>query len=359
MAFLCMLGKSNCDSTTPTPRPQYKARKRLQKKSPQGRDFCKRNYPYKDFDFVKAQSCLTLISEYDEDPTYSKSLIAQQHDERMQHIGSLLEGLPSNFPDGSICDFSRKEFDNSIFRRKRAKNQVFAVGQLEQKEAPKAAQDAAQFLAEQYRAILPSRAITPNITPLVTTSTPKTLAKALRKIKSQKSLRDMVNDQSARHSGDSRALVDSHSGSSPTSPTDNHQDNDELFAVQIHQDLKHQDEERLDSDPEMEDEAGLWICMDLLTSELANAFFRKHPVENEDRASRLQILFMIEACEGVQCRIRRKRHSCRVMGKNEDSMREADEILEHWLQVLYDIYDLTEDLCWSDLTPNGEGLWSS
>ena len=65
---------------------------------------------------------------------------------------------------------------------------------------------------------------------------------------------------------------------------------------------------------------------------------------------------MIEACEGVQHRIRRKRHSYRVMGKNEDSMREAEEILEHWLQVRYHIYDLTEDACWSDLTPNGERL---
>jgi hypothetical protein len=79
-------------------------------------------------------------------------------------------------------------------------------------------------------------------------------------------------------------------------------------------------------------------------------------MENEDRASRLHILFMIEACEGVQGRVRRMRHYCRVMGKNEDSMREAEEILEHWLQVLYDIYDLTEDLRWSDLTPNREGL---
>jgi hypothetical protein len=359
MAFLCMLGKSHCDSTTPTPSPQYKARKRLQKKSPQGHDFCKRTYPYKDFDFVKAQSCLTLISEYDEDPTYSESSIAQQHDERLQHIGYLLESLPSSFSDGSIGDFSRKEFDNSIFRRKRAKTPVFAVGQLEPKVAPKAAQDTAQFLAEQYRAILPSRAITPNIKPLVTTSARKSHPKALRKIKSQKSLRDMVNDQPARHSWDSRTLVDSHSGSSPTSPTDNHRDNDELFAMQKHQDLKHQNEERSDSDPETEDEAGLWICMDLLTSELAKAFFRKHPVENEDRASRLQILFMIEACEGVQRRIRRKRHSCWVMGKNEDSVRKAEEILEHWLQVLYHIYDLTEDLCWSDLAPNGEELRSS
>jgi hypothetical protein len=67
-------------------------------------------------------------------------------------------------------------------------------------------------------------------------------------------------------------------------------------------------------------------------------------------------LFMIEVCEGVQRRIRRKRHSCRAIDKNEDSMREAEEVLEHWLQVLYHIYDLTEDLCWSDLTPNGEGL---
>jgi hypothetical protein len=194
-----MLGKSNCDSTTPTPSPQYKARERLQKKSPQGRDFCKRTYPYKDFDFVKAQSCLTLISEYDEEPSYSKSSIAQQHDERLQHIGYLLESLPSKFSDGSVGGFSQKEFDNSIFRRKRAKTPVFAVGQLEQKVVLEAAQDTAQFLAEQYRAILPSRAITPSITPLVTTSTPKTLSKTLRKIKSQKSLRDMVNDQSAHY----------------------------------------------------------------------------------------------------------------------------------------------------------------
>jgi len=308
---------------------------------------------------VKAQSCLTLISEYDEEPSYSKSSIAQQHDERLQHIGYLLESLPSKFSDGSVGGFSQKEFDNSIFRRKRAKTPVFAVGQLEQKVALEAAQDTAKFLAEQYRAILPSRAITPSITPLVTTSTPKTLSKALRKVKSQKSLRDMVNDQSAHYSWDSRTLVDSHSGSSPTSPTDSHRGNDELFAMQNHQDLKHQGEELLDSEPETEEEAGLWICMDLLTSELARAFFRKHPVENEDRASRLQILFMIEACEGVQHHIRRKRHSCRVMGKNEDSMREAEEILEHWLQVLYHVYDLTEDLRWSDSTPNGEGLWSS
>ena len=83
--------------------------------------------------------------------------------------------------------------------------------------------------------------------------------------------------------------------------------------------------------------------MDLLTNALATAFFRQHPTENEDRASGLQILLMIEAYETVQQHVRQQLYDPQVTGQENGSLRSMERILNHWLEVLHSVYDRSEE----------------
>jgi len=92
-----------------------------------------------------------------------------------------------------------------------------------------------------------------------------------------------------------------------------------------------------------DNDIGLKICMDLLTNELATKLFCQHPSELSDRASGLQILLMIEAYETVQQRLRQRMYKANVLGERDDHVRAVNRILEHWLQVLYSVYDLSQE----------------
>ncbi|KAH7327292.1 hypothetical protein BKA65DRAFT_382033, partial [Rhexocercosporidium sp. MPI-PUGE-AT-0058] len=103
-------------------------------------------------------------------------------------------------------------------------------------------------------------------------------------------------------------------------------------------------------DPETD--IGLKICTELLTHELATALLRHHPAttsiststtETKDRASGLQILLMIEAYETVQSQVRRMLYDAHVTGKQFSHVRDAERILEHWLQALYAVYDREQE----------------
>lgn len=88
---------------------------------------------------------------------------------------------------------------------------------------------------------------------------------------------------------------------------------------------------------------GLQICSELLTEELTRTFFRQHPGETQPRASKLQVLLLIEAYEAMldSCRRELLKPPPARGGERRKGLRDAVRILDHWLDSLYVIYDDT------------------
>lgn len=112
-------------------------------------------------------------------------------------------------------------------------------------------------------------------------------------------------------------------------------------------DLRDRDRPRLASS----DYVGLQICSELLTDELLKTFFRQHPNEKRSRASKLQVLLLIEAYEAMLDNCRKELLNVplgnesaekeRERGQRRRHVRDAVRILDHWLDSLYVIYDET------------------
>ncbi|KAK3389164.1 hypothetical protein B0H63DRAFT_95050 [Podospora didyma] len=93
------------------------------------------------------------------------------------------------------------------------------------------------------------------------------------------------------------------------------------------------------------DYVGLQICSELLTEELTKTLFRQHPADEtrSPRASKLQVLLLIEAYEAMLETCRRemlKPPPVRVSAsERRRHLKDAVRILDHWLDSLYVIYD--------------------
>jgi hypothetical protein len=367
-----MLGKQS-RSTTSTSNQQKKDRNRLQK-SPRVRDRDKRLHSCEEtLDIFRAQSPLTVfLCDEKDDLTLSD----QKPVEPQTHIiAELLGSLPPDSLGEASSLYSKistLDMEGGFLKRTRAKTPVFAVGQLEHKISKISEMlpiDTSRMLAEQYRALLPPRLASP-----FTEAAPsKSRHQTLRKIKCQQCLRSLIkSDPSTSSCSDSETLVGSESSVFPSSPKS------ELFgslsSFEIHQASHDSDDEQdfstpppspkfrtfvnlntsleMDKDSRASDDkedpkpssstdggVGLQIYLNLLTEELATAFFQQHPTEHTDRTSALQILLMIEAYESIQQRVRQELFKHRVAGDEIDHVRSLDRILNHWLQALYALYD--------------------
>lgn len=265
----------------------------------------------------------------------------QDMEKPRQHVGFLLKGKPPCASDSrdSVSVYSSNMEPRTI-RRTRPKTPVFAVGQLERASLIRP-YDQAQILAEGYQSVLPPRLLTP----CIENESPRHRPRKLRKIQCQVSLRDLIRDQAENPPetsppptsySDTDTLV----GSPPTSPTSKEFAKDKLSLPAPEK------TERADSRlSSFNNNIGMKICADLLTNELATVLFRHHPAENQDRASGLQILLMIEAYENVLQHVRKQLCDARVAGKeiNDRPVREVEKILDHWLQVLYSVYDRSQN----------------
>jgi hypothetical protein len=243
-------------------------------------------------------------------------------------IGFLFDNPQANASKSSMRTYSTDDMDPEILKRTRAKTPVFAIGQLEHASM---FIDKAQALAEQYQSLLPPRTFTPY--PLnLPEMAPKRLQK-IRKMKCHLDLRDSIKEDPNRgHSvaySDAETLVGSESPSPPQSPTEDHFEEAKSPLVDPH------DRSLSDSMAIFEDDIGLKICVDLLTTELATAMFRQHPAERGDRASGLQILLMIEAYEAIQKNVRQQLCDPQVTQEMSDHVKSVDKILRCWLKVLY------------------------
>jgi hypothetical protein len=333
------------------------------------------------FDVVRAQSCLTIFPEDEDDgadegeraptshftePKTNKPLPATPP----PHIAMLLQeqDVPSNpsTPENSsnsssassdsedaasIYSSADEMGERESLKRTRPKTPVFAVGQLERASMIRQL-DEAQIIAEGYQSVLPPRIDSP-------LAKRKPSNRTLRKIKCQLSLRDLVKDQaknSPRTSisssySDAETLVGSESSpSSPRTPKEGHVAMGRMpltRPLQLSQ--KKLDDNDDDGDnnekpialPTFDNDIGLKICVDLLTDELATTLLRHNPTELGDRAAGLQILLLIEAYETVQQQVRQKLDAALLhgTGSKERHMMSIEHILEHWLQVLYAVYD--------------------
>lgn len=246
---------------------------------------------------------------------------------RSQHI---VAPSPSNIsyatPNINAVDQMRK----SVLKRTRPKTPILSVGQQEYitKQSP----DKARKLAADYQAVLPthlsSDEFLPDYQPL----------RRLRKVKSQISLRDLSKDQAEEQikspiidlDGDVETLI----GSEP--PTLDSRIQDEFWRVPYSRKPNYASVKTLKGEADI----GLRICVDLLTNELASVLFRHHPIEESDRASELQILLMIEAYETIQKQIHEKCFDPQVSTYH---MTRLDELLEIWLDALYDLYERSRE----------------
>jgi hypothetical protein len=320
-------------SSTPTNRDHHW--RRLQKTPPK-RNETQSLYSCKEIlDVVQAQSCLTLLEQQDNLSVIR--LLGNENQKIAQtnpHIGFFPENPLSKKSEYSISDYSLDEVEAKTLRRTRAKTPVLAVGQLERNSKVHST-DMARSLAEQYQALLPNRAANP----IIKLELPSLTPKKLRKIKCQLSLRELIEEHSKRaHSvaySDAETLVGSESLSLL-------QGNFEKSKLPIIKSDSH-DQSLSWSKAAFDDDIGLKICVDLLTNELANAFFRHHPAEREDRASGLQILLMIEAYETVQQHARQHLCDPHVTEETKDQVNSVDRILNCWLEVLYSVYDLSQE----------------
>ena len=360
-------GHSHSHSRTSTASSQKKDRNRLQK-SPRSCDRDSGFYSCQDtLDSFQAQSSLPIFSDDNEgDLSSSEQKSAKSH----AQIADLVENQsPGSFEAAASSLYSKIstfEMKTGLLTRTRAKTPVFAVGQLERKMSEISEPlpiDTSRMLADQYRALLPPRLVTP-----FTEAVPeRSRNRTLRKVKCQPSLRSLIKSSPGTPcSSDTETLVGSESPTSSifsslssfkihrashdsdddyeysTSPlSSKSRSSVELdTALQTDQDGHDSDEdEDSNSTSDTHRDLGLQICLNLLTDELATAFFRQHPIENTDRVSGLQVLLMIEAYESVQQRVRQELFKSRVNGAENEDLGSIDRVLNHWLQALYGLYD--------------------
>lgn len=234
-----------------------------------------------------------------------------------------------------------------MLKRTRAKSPCFWVGQLDC--SPSRGSDLARILASEYQALLPPRTFTP-------VPEPQILGKSIRKVKGQQSLRDLIerDKQVISVSSDCDTLVGSESPRSPLSPTSEHPSEDEDPPLSpthsdqkahLHYQVAAQDavqEEKPSNPASVQPTAvGFQLCLDLLTEQLSTGLFKKHPAEELDRPSSLQLLLMIESYESIRQQIRRAKSNPSLTGKQFDHMIDIEQTLEHWLHALYGVYDNT------------------
>ncbi|EHL00957.1 hypothetical protein M7I_3075 [Glarea lozoyensis 74030] len=72
---------------------------------------------------------------------------------------------------------------------------------------------------------------------------------------------------------------------------------------------------------------GFQICLDLLTSELTAAFFQRHPMEDQKRASRLQIQLLIEAYEDLLQQVQQRQGGLHISSVSEEEWEDSSNLL--------------------------------
>ncbi|KAM3087834.1 hypothetical protein ACMFMG_001903 [Clarireedia jacksonii] len=243
--------------------------------------------------------------------------------------------------DPYSCDTDTMDPTDIKFRR-RAKTPVFAIGQLERK-AMEHRSDLSESIAADYRCLLPPRrSIAPQMDLDIPHKPLQPVRKRLRKIKSQESLRDLCKSHSGSPfmASDCETLVGSDGGTSPRHSL--YQDELKKDPFDNSLDGLPKRNKISETDSLFEQDVGLQICSDLLTSKLRTALHRQSL--DDKKLSGLQILLMIEAYESVREQLREDyQHDAHVM--------KTEAVLDNWIEALYTIYEesiLSKRYQWND-----------
>ena len=298
----------------PSSHPIPRGRKRLQKKRPIQQSKTSM-YSCKDAtDLVRLQTCLNLLSGVHELENNVKiqSRLPMYSQEDEMHFQASVE----NFLNETVkIDTPGKVEEIEMQRWRNAKTPVFAIGQLEMRSSPYLNTATAEGFASIYQALLPS----PPTTPFSSTMKSRLKQGRIRKMKSEHSLRNHFDSPSRSPAWTETETLCGY---------DFERNEDNRFSDLTYP-AKH---------------PGLELCSGLLTCELAGVFFQQHPKEQQNRISRLQIQLMIEGYEDTFQKLQREPGLLMMMGLVEEDLITTERILNHWLEVLYYLYDLADGL---------------
>ncbi|CCD34290.1 hypothetical protein ACHAPC_003007 [Botrytis cinerea] len=264
-------------------------------------------------------------------PSQSRmSIQSPRYPPQVQHNNDInnyrIRRIPSNYSISIYSSDERSSIRKMEGLRKRAKTPVFFIGQLEKKAME---HDSSEWLANQYQKTLPRRRISSSWNldlPLIP------VKRTLRKIKSQESLRDLCrrNATSPSEASDCETLVGSDGRGSPHSSIFKRDEKDLKFGVE---NVGSPTCESLDKTSLSDQDISLQICLNLLTSKLSTSLQQNnHSTEQENKASSLEILLMIEAYESIRKGLRSNSRDLHVAST-------AETALDQWIQALYTIYE--------------------
>ena len=275
---------------------------------------------------MKLQTCLNLLSGWDEERDIVKmqeTLQSVLSQEEKSNVQDSIVGNGRNDPINGHALDSMKEVEIEVKRRTNSKTPICAIGQLEMKNPDFPINPTAEDLAQIYQNFLPSPPLTPR--PQQPSSSPE--QQTTTNMNNHHDLHDHLHGQPSSPAWTEAETLYSHDSAAYG------QNSNGTFA-----DFPPQQEKNKNKNP------GLQLCLDLLTRELAGVFFQQHPKERQDRASRLQIQLMIEVYEDILLQLQQKPHLLRSMGMRERDRLDTADVLRHWLEVLYYLYEVADGL---------------
>ncbi|KAF7906866.1 hypothetical protein EAF00_001144 [Botryotinia globosa] len=288
-----------------------------------------------DVAITRAARDLDLTEKEHEQNFYSPaqlrmSIQSPRHPPQVQHNNDVnnyrIRRVPSNYSISIYSSDERSTISKMETLRKRAKTPVFFIGQLEKKAME---HNSSEWLANQYQKTLPRRRISSSWNldlPVIP------VKRTLRKIKSQESLRDLCrrNATSPSEASDCETLVGSDGRGSPHGSIFKSDEKNNNFGVE---NVVSPTCEPLDKTSLSDQDISLQICLNLLTSKLSTSLQQDyHTTGQENTASSLEILLMIEAYESIRKGLRADSRDLRVTSA-------AETALDQWIQALYTIYE--------------------
>ncbi|TGO58681.1 hypothetical protein BCON_0052g00250 [Botryotinia convoluta] len=258
------------------------------------------------------------------------SIQSPRYPPQVQHNNDInnyrIRRVPSNYSISIYSSDERSTTSKMETLRKRAKTPVFFIGQLEKKAME---HNSSEWLTNQYQKTLPRRRISSSWNldlPVIP------VKRTLRKIKSQESLRDLCrrNATSPSEASDCETLVGSDGRGSPHSSIFKGDEKNNNFGVE---NVASPTCEPLDKTSLSDQDISLQICLNLLTSKLSTSLQQDHhTMEQENKASSLEILLMIEAYESIRKGLQAGSRDLHVTSA-------AETALDQWIQALYTIYE--------------------
>jgi hypothetical protein len=225
--------------------------------------------------------------------------------------------------------------------RQYSKTPVTAIGQLEEKTNVCPLLPDTDFQAKEYISLLPNIADTDIYDKRSSNFCPM---KSLRRIESEDNLRSTERSSTINGPGGSEYSISTLEKYRADSPPHFGETFDNLKCHEMPQNFKPEDKSYMISQLQSSQESsylGMQICLRLLTKELTEAICCQHPEDifGEAAASKLQIILLINAYEGLLAKCRLGLLTNTMNGSHHADFLSSIRLLNHWLNVLYTLYE--------------------